>query len=549
MKRYLSLATILLASVIAVQAQGTSGILFNRDIISASSLLSLSQRESVGTARSMGMGGAFTSLGADMASFGYNPAGFGMYQRNEISATLGLGIAEAKNINAYSYGSNNATRVAINNMGASFKVYESSGKLTAINFAIGYNKTADYNYDMTYAGPTTVSSLADAFADIANANGLLINSNNKITNPNGYSDYDMNPYFWGAVMGYKAGLINKGSNGWYPDEIANGAQMSQYTSLQSRGSAGEFSFAFGFNFDNVFYLGASLDIQSIQRKQTIYYNEYIDYAQGTKPDAAEYPYQLRDFEFGQTMKVDGTGIGAKFGIVIRPVEALRIGLAVHTPTYYSMVYSYSASLSSAALSAGDNPYGWDVINGNVYADEYTPILKDGGDNRWRFTTPTRLLAGVSCAIGPYAIISADYEYSAYRSLKWNYTPAETGYTNDTFRYGLKGTHTVRGGIEAKPTPWLSLRVGGGYRSSILDSNYDMVAFSEPVANKLWYASAGIGFRLGQVTSIDLAYQYRNTRYSDYYTFRTQLGDIPNESPLYGLDIINHNIALTFAFRF
>ena len=213
MKRFLAVVALTVASSVAVQAQNMSGVLLNRDVLPASTLLTLSQREAVGTARSMGMGGAFTSLGADMASLGYNPAGFGMYQRNEISATLGLGIAEAKNINAYSYGSNNATRLAINNMGASFMVYENSGKLTAINFAIGYNKTADYNYDMTYAGPTTVSSLADAFADIANANGLLINSNNKITDPNGYSDYDMNPYFWGAVMGYKAGLINKGTNG------------------------------------------------------------------------------------------------------------------------------------------------------------------------------------------------------------------------------------------------------------------------------------------------------------------------------------------------
>jgi long-subunit fatty acid transport protein len=249
------------------------------------------------------------------------------------------------------------------------------------------------------------------------------------------------------------------------------------------------------------------------------------------------------------MKVDGTGIGAKLGIVIRPIEALRIGLAVHTPTYYSMVYTYSASLSSAALSAGDNPYGWDVINGYVYADEYTPILKDHGEDRWDFTSPTRLLAGISYAIGPYAIISADYEYSAYRALGWDGTPTDTGYSNATIHSSLKGTHSVRGGIEAKPAPWLSLRVGGGFRSSVLNSNYDIVAFSEPVADKLWYASAGLGFRLGQVTSIDVAYQYRNTRYSDYYTFRTQLGNTPNESPLYGLDILNHNVAVTFAFRF
>ena len=539
---------IILASALAVQAQNTSGILLNRDIVPASSLLSLSQREAVGTARSMGMGGAFTSLGADMSSFGYNPAGFGMYQRDEISASLGLGITNAKNYNAYNTSDNNSVRFDVNNIGASFKIYEGTGKLVAVNFAFGYNKTADYNYDMSYAGPATVSSLADAFADIANANGLIINADNKIADNRGYYDYDMNPYFWGAVMGYKAGLINKGANGWYPDEIAPGAQMSQYTNLRSRGSAGEFSFAFGFNINNIVYLGASLAIQSISREQTIYYDEYIDY-EGARPDATAYPYQLQDFRFAQSMELNGSGVGAKFGIVVRPIEALRIGFAVHTPTYYSVAYRYSASLSSKALSAGNNPYGWEVVNGSVYANESTPILQDGGDNRWCFTTPTRLLAGVSYAISRYAIISVDYQYDAYRALKWNYTPVDTGYTNDIFHNNVKGTHTVRAGVEAKPLPWLALRVGGGYRTKLLRDNYDFVAFSEPVADRLWYASAGLGFRLSEVTSIDLAYQYRNTRYSDYYSFYTKLGDTPNASPIYGLDLINHNIAVTFAFRF
>jgi opacity protein-like surface antigen len=190
-----------------------------------------------------------------------------------------------------------------------------------------------------------------------------------------------------------------------------------------------------------------------------------------------------------------------------------------------------------------------VDNGYVYADENTPTLRDNGDYRWEFSTPTRLLAGVSYTIGKYAIISADYEYSASRSLKWIYTPASTGYTNETLDNSLRGTHTIRGGIEAKPVPWFALRVGGGYRSSVLNSDYDFVAFSEPVADKFWYASAGVGFRLSEQTSIDLAYQYRNTRYSDYYSFYTKLSDTPNASPLYGLDIVNHNIALTFAFRF
>ena len=291
----------------------------NRDILPASTILSLSQREVAGTARSMGMGGAFASLGADMASLSYNPAGVGMYQRNEVSMSFGIGVSKAHNngYNAYNPAENSNTRAAANSLGASFKVHESSGKLTAINFAFAYNKIADYNYDISYNSLPTESSLADAFADIANANGLGINSSNKITDQNGYYDYDMNPYFWGTAMAYKAGLINMGSNGgWYPDEIGPGAQMTQYTTLRSRGSAGEFSFALGMNISNILYLGASLDLVSISRKQTIHYSEYISYA-GARPDAAAYPYQLQEFRFGQSMQIDGSGVGDIGSVVLR----------------------------------------------------------------------------------------------------------------------------------------------------------------------------------------------------------------------------------------
>ena len=556
MKRLFVVIAAILASAVAVQAQYTSGLLLNRDVIPASSVLSLSQREPFGTARSMGMGGAFTSLGADMASFGYNPAGFGMYQRNEVSATLGLGVANAKNYSAYSNTNNSSVRAAVNNIGASCQVYDGTGALVAVNLAFGYNKVADYNYNFSYEGPSTISSLADAFADIANGGGLGLNSNNKIADSAGYYDYDMNPYYWSTVMAYKGGLINMGQNGWYPDEIANGANMRQFTELSSRGSAGEFSFAFGFNINNVVYLGVSLDIQSISRKQSIYYNEYINYADGERPSGVEYPYQLDNFSFDQHVAIDGAGVGAKIGVVVRPVEALRIGFALHTPTYYSVTYSYSAALSSKALSAGDNPYGWELFNGYVYADEMTPVLKDSGNNRWEFTTPTRILCGMSYAVGSYAIISADYQYDAYRSLKMNFSPADNvaySYSrsvNDACHSSLKGVHTIRAGVEAKPLPWLALRVGGGYKSRVLKANYDVVAFSEPVADTMWYASAGLGFRLSKTTSIDLAYQYRNNRYSDYYSFYTEyeVGK-PNASPAYGLDILNHNIALSFAFRF
>ena len=64
------------------------GLILSNDAMSTSDLFSFSQqRFNFGTARSMAMGGAFTSLGADQASMVINPAGLGMYNRGEIALT------------------------------------------------------------------------------------------------------------------------------------------------------------------------------------------------------------------------------------------------------------------------------------------------------------------------------------------------------------------------------------------------------------------------------------------------------------------------------
>ena len=179
---FLLVGGLLLCTSAMAQNNATTGLVFDRDILSAPSINSFAQRDYMGTARSMAMGGAFTSLGADMASLGVNPAGFGMYQHNDISVTFGLGVHRAENSGVLGADNNlnSQTRFSVNNIGASFKVYEGTGDLLAINFAFGYNKVADYNYNLNYHGASGNASIADAFADIANRNGLGINSDNHI---------------------------------------------------------------------------------------------------------------------------------------------------------------------------------------------------------------------------------------------------------------------------------------------------------------------------------------------------------------------------------
>ena len=546
---FLLVGGLLLCTSAMAQSNATTGLVFDRDILSAPSINSFAQRDYMGTARSMAMGGAFTSLGADMASRGVIPAGFGMYQHNDISVTFGLGVHRAENSGVLGADNNlnSQTRFSVNNIGASFKVYEGTGDLLAINFAFGYNKVADYNYNLNYHGASGNASIADAFADIANRNGLGINSDNHICDQAGYADYDMNPYYWSTALAYKGRLINRVGNSWYPDEIGANASIDQFSRVKSRGSAGEFSLAVGFNVKNILYIGASLDIQSISRIQTIYYGENISYAEGAAPDPTSMPYLLREFTLAQQMRVSGTGVGAKFGVVVRPVKSLRIGFAVHTPTYYSVSYSYKGAIDSVCNSAGTNPENYNLVGGKLYASADTPELTDSGSYGWEFTTPTRLLAGISYTISKYAIISADYEYDAFRATRITSAPLNYDFINSDLKYGFRNQHIVRAGIEAKPLPIMALRVGGGYLWRVTNDKDPI--FTEPVRNGGWYCSAGLGFRVSRVVSIDVAYQFRHNDYTKYDTYYSENDLGVNSSPIYGLDMDNHNVALTFGFRF
>lgn len=76
---------IVLAAVFAVAAMGAAeaqykfgGLMMDHDGMMGNDMFTLSQVNfGFGTARSMSMAGAFTSLGGDVASMGINPAGFG----------------------------------------------------------------------------------------------------------------------------------------------------------------------------------------------------------------------------------------------------------------------------------------------------------------------------------------------------------------------------------------------------------------------------------------------------------------------------------------
>ena len=534
----------------AQQRFDIGGSIIDPSGVTAMDLFNYSQHTyTFGTARSAAMAGAMTSLGGDMSSLTINPAGLGMYRTNEVAITPMVGVSRSVNSDP-AYERNNSTRFSMSNFGVVFKAYEGTGKVVAVNVAFGYNRLADFNYRTSFYRPDNYSSIAGVFARQLQQSGM---QSDDFYDSDDYFDWwRIDPKYWGAALGYRCGLVyDKDGNGkqrsWAPDMYGTAPSVDQYTTLESKGSIGEYAFSAGMNINNKVYIGLTLGMNSIYQRREIYYGEQYSYTAGNAPAGNE----LRYFNYNQTSIVDGSGVNLKLGVTYRPIKNLRLGVAYHSPTVYSLDYSYQGAMVSRVR---DNATG-KVISPDPEA--MTEVWRDNGPESWNFSSPSRLLLGASYMFGDIAIISVDYERDWYNSIRTQNTPVGKGVYSDFFPDYFKGSNTVRVGAEVKPIPILALRAGYCFNGSMIKDRKTI--FSSPITYQTQYATAGVGVSFGFVF-VDVAYQYAAARQTDYRLFYSvdMVGDSDSAgntiysddySGLFTTRQNRHNVILTLGFRF
>lgn len=546
-KIFLTLCTaLMLCSAAKGDAFDSGGLVIDPSTITAFDIFNSSTTQfSLGTARSAAMAGAMTSLGADASSMSINPAGMGMYRSNEIVFTPMMTFSRAKS-NAAAFEGNSKNRFGIGNFSMVAKLRESSTGVTAINMGIAYNRLADFNYKYSFAtqGTAGSSSIADIFAGQLAAGQITSTQLKGNYDGAGYFMWDrFDPTYWGAILGYKTGLINDSNGGWGRDMIGSAAGVDGYTTVESKGSAGEWVWSLGMNFGSKFYLGFSLGAATINRERHIYYGEGYSY---TADPALN--YQMEHFNYDQVAKMKGTGVNFKIGAIYRPVESLRIGVAFHTPTYYSVTYSYQGGMTSE-IKANNNVDDY-KLDSNGYIrppfSEETVVLVDDGDYSWSYTSPTRLMFGVSYTIAKQLILSVDYERDWYNSMRLKDSPYGAlykGYIKDTF----KGSNTVRAGAEWRFIPQMAVRMGYGLWSGALTDN--TAIYSSPVTYRTEYMSAGFGVALSKHFTIDATYQFCKNNMTPYKTFYGYDSSIDIASPTINTTLERHNLLLSLTVHF
>lgn len=530
--------------------------------------MALSQTELRGSARFMSMGGAFTALGADLSVLGQNPAGIGMYRGSDIGLTLGIDINSDKAQYDGGSRSESNTLANINNAGYVGTYMLGDNNDYSISWGFSYNRL--YRFNRTYMGNNIPmqSSVTNYFAGLTNGynpNDLLDEAPN-----DPYNNWSQDAPDWMSVLLYNSGMINCETS---IDDHGDLVLHDQYRGLwqwggvdglgnkvnptsgfadfriTERGHADEYNISLGGSVMNLVYWGLGVGITDLDFTREYSYTEHsMERALIPAPTAG---YELGDVKYANLYSrqhIWGTGANFKIGAIIKPINELRIGLAVHTPTYYSL----------SSSSYGDTRF---FYSNGFSGEESTPY----DDYSFQLNNPWKVMAGVAGVIGGRAIISVDYQYDAYGNMKLKYDDGNNMVANnDNIQRYYKGTNTVRAGMEYRITPQLSARLGCNFSSTaskslIKDANTSAQQTSEISTagqnpsflayNNTRYITAGLGYKV-QGFYFDLAYVNKHsTAQFNAYTPFVDYDDAWAIAPTAKLTHNSSQIVASIGFRF
>ena len=492
--------------ILALTALWSGSMLFGQGVIDA---LKYSQQDIRGTARYMGMAGAFGALGGDITTLSQNPAGIGVYRNSDVSATIDLSNqVSSVNVAGNKY-SDNKFSVACNNFGVVWAIRFNQEALKNLNFGFAYNKQKSFerSYKAGYTGIANGSSLSNYIAQLSSGysvDDLAFRDNNSSYNP-----YDNSP--WLNVLGYQSYLITpKGTSTW-EGIVGNGTAASGDLFVREKGSIDEYNFNMGGNIYNVFYWGIGIAVTDFSYNiQTGYGEEFTGgnfYNEDGSTSKADGWYLMQN-----VLNTRGTGIKANLGVIMRATDNFRLGFAFHTPNYYKMTDTYSAFVK------------YDL---NTESEQKNDIAETpSGSYSYDFESPWRMIASAAYVFGQSGILSFDYEYTSSNSMSFDDPYSIDAFYNTNYEISemTSPTHTFKVGGEFRVTPQVSARLGYAYQTSPMKSEYRS-GHEIPTAGTLTqftldratnYFTVGLGYRFANVY-IDLAYMHRYRR-SELFPF-------------------------------
>ena len=519
----------------------------------------LAQKDLNGTARYVGMGGAMEALGADISTMGTNPAGIGMFRRSIINGSFGF----SSQSDAEEFNGADKTKMSFDQAGFVYSMR--SGRSSFVNFGFTYNKSRNFNQILTAAGRLNGAS-QNKLSGMKNYNGIyaLRSKNGTLSSPDATCsqlDYLYSNVILGdgnSILADKNGnMIGDNTDGFLIRKDGTSPTFYNATDYsfgrESSGYIGEYNFNISGNSNDRFYWGLTFGLYDVHYDATTQYTENL--VDGSN--------SIGKVTLSDRRKITGSGFDVKAGIIFRPVEEspFRIGLYVHTPTWYDLTSKNYTRLDNKL----QEKYG---------AHDYGDI-NEAYD--FKFYTPWRFGVSIGHTVGNYLALGATYEYADYSTSDIRINDGGTvdywgNYYDEShsdeamkqnIKQSLKGVHTLKLGVEFKPERNWAVRLGynyvspmynkEGYKDGTINSYGTYYSSTTDYTN--WKATnritVGVGYSCRNWT-IDLAYQYSQTD-GDFYPF---MGYVDNENKKYNnvCDAVNvsnkrNQLLLTLGYKF
>ena len=461
-----------------------------------------------GTARFNAMGGAFTALGADMSTLSQNPAGIGMYRASEFSITPRLSYIKS---DTYfdGYGSTDYEyNFKLGQVGYVANIFKSQSASNSFVFNIGYsyNMTNNFKQHILTSGINNSSSIADSWA--AYGDGCHYT---ELGGPEGIA-YDT--WVIDTLTGYGGSYYGTVYSN-YGDDLPSVYGQRMKRSAINDGFMGEHSFSLGGNYSDKLYFGMTFGFNKLKFSS---YSEHIETAD------MQLVSGFKSLNYVDYYENDGDGFTFKLGVIAKPIDILRIGVAFHSPTFYNI----------------DEYFYQDITSKFDGSDSYSSNTEPMRFN-YALRTPSRFLTGVAVQIQKVALVSVDYEYV-------NYANALFSQTGDGYNYSDKNNE-IKDAFKSAS----NFKIGGEYRISNLYLRGGYGYYGKPFKSRETNAdldymtlSCGVGLRTKNV-SFDFGYvNYRSKQY--YYLYHLDSYGGP-PSPGYDLETMKNTFTFTLGFRF
>ena len=455
-------------------------------------VLKYSWQPTNGTARINATGGAMGSLGGDISAIFVNPAGLGFYKTSEIVVSPGFSFLKNK---SNFRGTNARDKGSYFNLGTSGIVvgWQGSGRWSSKALSFGVTRTATFSNKVYYTGKNDFSSFGEQYAAEVASSGLDIGDlflNNTVS-----LGTRMANFLYVIDTATLPGNTDPDviSTAMY-NQLKNGGDYlaTQSHTIETSGGITELALGYAANMDDKLYIGGSIGFPIVKyTKKSVLMEE----------DATGENNNFFNFvKLDETFTTKGVGINAKLGLIAKPVEFVRLGLTVHTPSWYSFEDSYEGLMSA------------DLENYRTVPQVYTKDSKDFTDGqpaayKYELITPWKFMLSGSYVLREAedvrmqkGFLTADIEYTTYKSNKFRNAEDydDKDYydkINATVKDYYKGAFNFRIGGELKFTTIMT-RLGFAYYGNPYSDK-------ELKANKM-FISGGLGYRNAGIF-IDLTY--------------------------------------------